>query len=57
MKMIKASIAQFLGYLLDAYDFTLITILSPFFAKLFFPLGMTFINVILTYGFTVVFRL
>jgi len=56
MKMIKASIAQFLGYLLDAYDFTLITILSPFFAKLFFPPGMTFINVILTYGFTVVFR-
>ncbi|BBG25948.1 MFS transporter [Sulfuracidifex tepidarius] len=54
--MIKASFAQFLGYLLDAYDFTLITILSTFFAKLFFPPGMTFINVILSYGFTVAFR-
>ncbi|WP_236750901.1 MFS transporter [Acidianus sp. HS-5] len=54
--MIKASVAQFFGYLLDAYDFTLVTILSPFLAKLFFLPGMTFINVILTYGFTVVFR-
>ncbi|ARM76777.1 MFS transporter [Acidianus manzaensis] len=54
--MLKVNIAQFFGYLLDSYDFTIITILSPFFAKLFLPLGFSFISILLSYGFTVIFR-
>ncbi|ACP36573.1 hypothetical protein LS215_2623 [Sulfolobus islandicus L.S.2.15] len=55
----KAIISQFIGFLLDSYDLTMILSIAPVLAKVILPPASPLIatfNIILSYSLTIIFR-